>query len=53
MLADGKAFSLSPVGNTPGTCVNDRTNEKVYRKSGLGSKGMIYEFPGETIHVLY
>jgi len=53
MLADGKEFSLSPVGNTPGTYVNDSTNEKVYRKSGLGSKGMIYEFPGETIHVLY
>jgi hypothetical protein len=53
MLADGTEYSLDPVGDKPGTYVKTGTNTKVYRKSGLGSKGMIYEFPGETLHILY
>jgi hypothetical protein len=52
-LADGTEYSLDPVGDKPGAYVNSRTNEKVYRKSGLGSKGIIYQFPGEALHILY
>jgi hypothetical protein len=52
-IADGTSYALSPVGSHAGTYVNDRTQDKVYRKSGLGSEGVIYQFPSETIHILY
>lgn len=53
VLADSGEFSFSPVGNKPGTYINDGTREKVYRKSGLGSKGVIYDTPAQSIHILY
>ncbi|WP_295451811.1 hypothetical protein [uncultured Thiodictyon sp.] len=53
VLADSGEFSFSPVGNKPGTYINDGTKEKVIRKSGLGSKGVIYQLPSQSIHILY
>ena len=53
VLADSGEFSFSPVGNKPGIYINDGTKEKVYRKSGLGSKGVIYDTPSQSIHILY
>lgn len=52
-LADGTEYALDPVGNTPGNYVLAGTKDKVVRKSGLGAKGMIYQFPRQTIKVYY
>lgn len=52
-LSNGTTYSLQPTGSKPGTYVNMANDEKVYRKSGLGSKGVIYEFPRESIYLYY
>ena len=52
-LSNGTSYSLQPVGSKPGTYINMANNEKVYRKSGLGSKGVIYQFPRESIYLYY
>ncbi len=52
-LSNGDTFSLQPTGSKPGTYINMANDEKVYRKSNLGSKGVVYQFPRESIYLYY
>jgi hypothetical protein len=52
-VSNGTPYPLQVVRNKPGTYVDMANDEKVYRKSGLGSKGVIYQFPRESIYLYY
>ena len=51
-LATGRRIQLAPIGDRPGNFV-DQDGHPVYRQSGLGSEGLIFKLPGETLHVLW
>lgn len=53
VLEDGAEYALEPVGSQPGNFRDTVRNVPVYRKSGLGDKGVIFDFPTETISVHY
>ena len=50
-LEDGAECALEPVGSQPGNFRDTVRNMPVNRKSGLGDKGVIVDFPTETISV--
>jgi hypothetical protein len=52
-LEDGAQLALAPVGSQPGNFRDTVRNVPVYRNSGLGDKGVIFDFPTETISVHY
>lgn len=52
-LEDGAEYALEPVGDAPGNFRDTVRGVPVYRKSGLGAKGVIFEFPTETISIHY
>jgi hypothetical protein len=49
---DGVTYDLSPVGDTPGH-FRDRDGHAVYRQSGLGTAGLIFRFPKESLFVYW
>ena len=51
-LATGRRVQLAPIGDRPGNFV-DQDGRPVYRQSGLGSEGLIFKLPEETLHVLW
>ncbi|SDW52706.1 hypothetical protein [Thiocapsa roseopersicina] len=53
VLEDGAEYALEPVGSQPGNFRDTVRNVPVYRKSGLGDKGVIFDFPTETISIHY
>ena len=52
-LEDGAEYDLEPVGGKPGNFRDTVRDVPVYRKSGLGDKGVIFDFPTETISVYW
>lgn len=52
-LEDGAEYDLEPVGDVPGNFRDTVRGVPVYRKSGLGDKGLIFDFPTETISVYW
>ena len=52
-LADSAQYDLEPVGDQSGNFRDTIRDVPVYRKSGLGSKGLIFDFPTETISVYW
>ena len=49
---DGVVHDLSPVGDDPGN-YRDQQGRAVYRQSGLGSAGLIFRFPDESVYVYW
>ena len=49
---DGVEHDLTPVGDTPGTYV-DQDGKAVYRQSGLGDQGLIFRFEDESVYVYW
>lgn len=49
---DGVVYDLSPVENAVGT-FKDQSNKLVYRQSGLGRKGLIFQFEREKVFVYW
>jgi hypothetical protein len=49
---DGVTHDLSPVGESSGT-YTDQNGNAVYRESGLGSQGMIFRLPNESVYVYW
>ncbi len=52
-LEDWAQLALEPVGSQPGNFRDTVRNVPVCRKSGLGDKDVIFDFPTETIGVHY
>ena len=52
-LEDGAEYALEPVCDQPGKYRDTVRGVPVYRKSGLGDQGVIFDFPTETISVYY
>ena len=50
--ADGVVHELRPVGDLPGN-FHDAQGRTVYRQSGLGSAGLIFRFPDESVYVYW
>ena len=50
--ADGVRHELSPADDTPGN-FRDQDGQPVYRQSGLGSAGLIFRFPTESVFVYW
>nr|WP_241263380.1 hypothetical protein [Parahaliea mediterranea] len=50
--ADGVVHRLEPVGDAPGN-FRDAQGGAVYRQSGLGSAGLIFRFPHESVYVYW
>ncbi|MEI8593847.1 hypothetical protein [Photobacterium sp. Hal280] len=50
--ADGVYYDFHPTQGVPGQYRDDR-NQPVYRRSGLGAKGMIFEMSDKSIYVLW
>lgn len=50
--SDGVSHDLSPQGDDPGHYKNAQ-GEDVYRKSGLGKAGQIFQFRQETVYVYW
>ncbi len=48
----GPEFELSPVGEKPGSYADPGGNA-VYRRSGLGERGMRFEFPDQHLYVYW
>ncbi|MEL6114881.1 MULTISPECIES: hypothetical protein [Photobacterium] len=48
--ADGVYYDFHPARGEPGQYRDDR-NQPVYRRSGLGAKGMIFEMSDKSIYV--
>jgi hypothetical protein len=44
LQSNGVSYELSPVANAPSGNFTDQHGQKVYRQSGLGSAGTIFEF---------
>lgn len=49
---DGVTHELAPVGDQPGN-FRDQHGHSVYRQSGLGSEGLIFRFPDESVYVYW
>ena len=52
-LEDGAEYALEPVGDVPGNFRDTVRNVPVYRESGRGGKGVIFEVLTETISVYW
>ena len=50
--SDGVSHDLSPRGDLPGN-YTDKNGRAVYRNSGLGERGLIFQFPNETVYVYW
>jgi hypothetical protein len=50
--ADGVEHDLSPQGSAPGN-FTDQDGNAVYRQSGLGSAGLIFRLPAESVYVYW
>ncbi len=50
--SDGITHELTPVSGKPGN-FRDQDGRWVYRHSGLGSAGLIFRFPGESVDVYW
>ena len=50
--SDGVSYDLSPKGDRPGN-YTDKNGQDVYRKSGLGKDGLIFQFPTESVYVYW
>ncbi|MCG2837659.1 hypothetical protein L6J37_12540 [Photobacterium sp. WH77] len=50
--ADGVYYDFYPMRGEPGQYRDDR-NQPVYRRNGLGAKGMIFEMSDKSIYVLW
>jgi hypothetical protein len=50
--SDGVTHDLTPVGDAPGN-FHDQNGRPVYRQSGLGSEGLIFRFPDESVYVYW
>lgn len=50
--SDGVSYDLSPKGDLPGN-YRDKNGQAVYRQSGLGKDGQIFQFPNETVYVYW
>lgn len=50
--ADGKRHELAPDTDTTGN-FRDQDGQPVYRESGLGSAGLIFRFPAESVYVYW
>lgn len=48
----GTRYDFSPVGNQPGNFV-DAAGNAVYRQSGLGSAGLIFQMRNESLYVYW
>jgi hypothetical protein len=51
-IEGGKSYSLSPIGNTPGT-YKDAEGKPAYRRAGLGSKGLILKLSEGDLYVYW
>ncbi len=49
---DGVTHDLAPVGDAPGN-YRDQQGRPVYRQSGLGSEGLIFRLPDESVYVYW
>ena len=49
---DGVSYAFTPTGDTPGNFV-DESGRTVYRQSGLGSAGLIFRTPDESVYVYW
>ncbi|EGV17629.1 hypothetical protein [Thiocapsa marina] len=52
-LDDGTEYGLEPAGSQPGNFRDTVRNVPVYRTSGLGDKGVIFDFPAQAISVYH
>jgi hypothetical protein len=50
--ADGVMHELAPDGDTPGN-FRDGDGRRVYRQSGLGTAGLIFRFPDESVYLYW
>ncbi len=50
--SDGVSYDLSPRDDRPGN-FKDQNGQDVYRKSGPGKDGLIFQFPAETVYVYW
>ena len=50
--SDGVSYQLQPAGDVPGNFV-DQDGHAVYRQSGLGSAGLIFRMPDESVFVFW
>ena len=50
--ADGVRYAFTPTGEAPGNFV-DESGRAVYRQSGLGSAGLIFRTPDESVYVYW
>lgn len=50
--SDGVSYQLQPTGDVPGNFV-DQDGNAVYRQSGLGSAGLIFRMPDESVYVYW
>lgn len=50
--SDGVSHQLQPTGDLPGNFV-DQDGNAVYRQSGLGSAGLIFRMPDESVYVYW
>jgi hypothetical protein len=50
--SDGVRHELRPTGDVPGNFV-DQAGKAVYRQSGLGSAGLIFRMPDESVFVFW
>jgi len=49
---DGVSYHLRPTGEAPGNFV-DQSGHTGYRQSGLGSAGLIFRMPAESVYVYW
>jgi hypothetical protein len=52
-LEDGAEYAFEPVGDVVGNFRDTLRDVPVYRKSGLGDKGLIFDLPTETISIYW
>lgn len=50
--ADGVYYDFMPMGDSPGN-YKDGQGQPVYRQSGLGKKGLIFELKEESVYVYW
>lgn len=50
--ADGVYYDFTPIGDNPGN-YRDSQGQPVYRQSGLGQKGLIFQLKEESVYVYW
>ena len=50
--SDGIAYHLSPKDDAVGNCL-DQDGQPVYRRSGLGAEGLIFQMPELSVYVYW